>query len=84
MPPAPEGGVLSPGPAGKALKRQSVCPLYSHRETGFVLTQSRRTSSYRGTKKLSMMLGAKEREEAIKYHFSHIGVFWKEGSEIEY
>ena len=31
-----------------------------------------------------MMLGAKEREEAIKYRSSYIGVFWKEGSEIEY
>lgn len=57
------------------------CPLYSHREGDLVRTQPRITSIFRGTKKLLMKLGAKEREP-IKYQFSYISVLWKEGYEI--
>ena len=71
MPPALEGGVLTLDHQGSP-SRGRVFVHHIPIEKQFVLTQSRRTSSYRGTKKLRMMLGANEREEPIKCHFSYI------------
>lgn len=56
----------------------TFCPLYSHTEKGFILTQSRIPSSYRGTRKLLMKLGTKKREP-IKYRISAL---WKKGYEM--